>query len=722
MSDECLTGSVENIVYCNDENGYSIARLQVASLDDLITIVGTMPTLAEGELITCRGNWSRHPKFGQQFQVDNYETERPSDLRGIQKYLESGLIRGIGEVYAERIVQAFGTRTLEVIEDTPYRLREVEGIGAKRLESIIESWNAQREIREVMIFLQTYGIRPSIAHKTYKVYGDGTLTILKENPYLLARTVFGVGFKRADEIAEKIGIAKDSQLRLEAGVKHVLDESASDGHVCVSKETLLEHSSGLLEHNTEAALDGLVAKGAVVVSDLGEGPLVWLQPYYRAELGIAREMYRLKNATAAIRPVNQEKAIEWVEEQTSLKLADEQKKAIELALEEKVLIITGGPGTGKSTITRAILKIIEKLTASIHLAAPTGRAAKRMSEITRHSAQTIHALLEVDFTKGGFKKNKEAQLTTDLLIVDEASMIDTALMHHLLLALPSTARLILLGDIDQLPSVGPGNVLRDLIESETVPTIRLKRIFRQSRGSKIITSAHSVNAGFIPKLERKDGDDFFFIEKEDPEEIATTILDLVRNRLPKSYNFDPFTDIQVLCPMKKGTIGTENLCSAIQEAINPSDSPLSRMGQTFHLGDKVMQIRNNYDKKVFNGDMGRISAIHPDEKLLEVTFYGRRIDYSFSDLDEITVAYAVSVHKYQGSECPCIILPVHTQHFKLLQRNLLYTGITRGRKLVILIGTKKALALAIKTAGVAARTTGLQLMIKKVGSRTDPIS
>lgn len=714
MNDECLSGHVESIIFSSEETGFAVATLKVAAQGELFTIIGTLPALQPGEMITCIGTWKRHPKFGQQFAVTSYETKIPSTLRGIQKYLESGLIRGIGPVYAERIVMQFGKETLEIIDQFPMRLKEVEGIGPKRVDSIIESWGAQKAIRSVMIFLQTYGIRPSLAHKVYKVYGEKSLSILKENPYLLAKTLFGVGFKSADEIANKVGIPKTSELRLAAGVEHVLSELASEGHTCCSQQTLLAKSEALLGYPAEIGLNALHLKGDLILAPIGEEIFSWLKGLYFAEVGIAREISRLLSGKGTLRAVDIAKALDWVEKQIHLTLAPEQKEAICLALKEKVLIITGGPGTGKSTITRAILAITEKLTTEIFLAAPTGRAAKRMSEITRRKAQTIHSLLEVDFVHGGFKRGKEHPITADLIIVDEASMIDTSLMHNLLQALPSSARLIFLGDIDQLPSVGPGTVLRDLIGSGKVPTITLKRIFRQARGSKIVTNAHRINAGFFPDLESEQEDDFSFIEKEDPQEIATLIVQLVSKDLPKMHGFDPFEGIQVLSPMKRGILGTENLNALLQTAINPSEQSLMKMGKHFHVHDKVMQIRNDYQKLVFNGDIGYIRKIHLEEQVMVIAFDGREIEYAFADLDDIMLAYAVSVHKYQGSECPCIVLPIHTQHFKLLERNLLYTGITRGKKRVVLIGTKKALALAINNTSSPKRITALPYLLGKI--------
>ncbi|NGX46360.1 MAG: ATP-dependent RecD-like DNA helicase [Chlamydiae bacterium] len=702
-----LFGYLENLVFTSEDGSFSVAKLKEPKKQELTLIVGPLPGVTPGESIRCKGKWGHHPKHGAQFTVSSFETEAPRDAVGIQKYLESGMIRGIGPAYAERIVKKFGALTLQVIDEDPGKLLQVAGIGEKRLSRIITCWEEQRAIRNVMIFLRGHEVSPSFAQKIYKTYGDDSIAKVKENPYRLAKEIRGIGFKSADQIAQKIGITLDAPTRLDAGIEHVLWELSSEGHVCVPVSELFEAASAILDISApalEPRLLHLKNEGSVVV----EEEHAWIRPLYLAEVGIAREMKRLKETSSALRAVQVEKALEWASEKLSLHFADLQSEAIAGALSKKILLLTGGPGTGKSTITRAILEISSKLTSKIILAAPTGRAAKRLSEITGAKASTIHSLLEMDFVRGGFKKNRDRPLDAELLIIDEASMIDTNLMYALLKAIPSHARLILVGDIDQLPSVGPGNVLRDLIESTLLPTCRLHEIFRQGKGSDIVANAHKINLGEFPRLYCGKESDFHFIEKETPEEILSEITTLVTHRLPRKYHFHKFEDIQVLTPMKRGVIGTENLNAALQQALNPSPHPLTHFGRRFHIGDKVMQLRNNYQKEIYNGDIGIIQEIDLGEQTLSVRFDGKVVLYDFSELDELQLAYAVSIHKYQGSECPCIILPVHTTHFKLLFRNLLYTGLTRGKKLVVLLGTKKALAIAINTEEVKKRHTGLK--------------
>lgn len=710
---EKISGIVDHIVFSSEESGWTVARLKVPKVTDSVCIVGNMPGLGEGETVHCEGEWITHPKHGMQFQVESVETKRPSDVYGIQKYLESGLIKGIGPVYAEKIVAHFAEKTLEILDLNPYMLLEIEGIGEKRVEQIRECWDAQKTIRNLMIFLQKHNVKPSIAQKVYKVYGEKSIEVIEANPYALAKNVFGIGFKSADEVAQKIGIPTDSPLRVSSGITHLLWELSNEGNVCYPEEELVPHVAKVLDIDETAVteqMDQLEGNGEIV----RDAARVWIKPLFLSELGIARELTRLQTEKCTLRMIDGDKGIAWVEDHMQIKLASEQKEAICTAMKEKVHLITGGPGTGKSTITKAILRMSEKLTGNIVLAAPTGRASKRMSEITRRKASTIHALLEFDFQNGGFKRSKENPIECDLIIIDEASMIDTQLMYSLVKAIPDEARVILIGDIDQLPSVGPGSVLKDLIDSDAFPVTKLQKIFRQGKGSRIVTNAHSINGGYIPKLENEEGSDFVFVETEDQEQIVAKILELVQTRVPKKFGLDPIDDIQVLAPMKRGQVGTDNLNQVIQQTLNPQTNTLVRMGRTFSPHDKVMQIRNNYTKHVYNGDVGRIVAIDHSEQEVEVNFEGKFVYYAFSELDELMLAYAVSVHKYQGSECPCIIMPIHTSHFKLLQRNLLYTGITRGKQLVILIGTKKAIGMAVSNDEVKKRHSGLKEAIQKI--------
>jgi len=716
-----LTGTVERITYQNEENGYTVFKLKTPSLADPTCCVGFLPSIKPGETLCCKGEWKMNPKHGRQFEVISHETRRPADVEGIRKYLGSGLVKGIGPVYAERIVQAFGTETLNIIDSAPERLLDIPGIGKKKIERIIGCWQEQRSIREVMLFLQQYRVSPSFAQKIFKSYGPEAIQKVRENPYCLSRDIFGIGFKTADEIAAHMGIARDGPQRIEAGIEHTLSECSKEGHVCYPLAPFCIEAGALLEVNSDKVsplIEKLLGEKRIAVEAVEEVPHLWLRPLFIAEKGIAKEVKRLQEGSSPLRPVDTDKALEWVQGALqgalSIKLATNQKDAVAAAIKEKVLIITGGPGTGKSTITKAILSISSKLTSKILLAAPTGRAAKRMSEITRHSASTIHALLAYSFQQGGFKKNKQNPLDCHLLIVDEASMIDTLLMYHLLRALPDHARLILVGDINQLPSVGPGNVLKDMISSQQVKVIGLNEIFRQAKGSQIIVNAHRINEGQLPWMNNLNDSDFFFIEALTPELVLEQVVGLVSERLPKKYGFDPMDEIQVLAPMRKGIIGTNNLNEVLQGVLNPSrDEPLLRHGQKFYVNDKVMQIRNNYKKEVYNGDIGRIEAIDREDELLILSFEGRKVEYEFSDLDELVPAYAVSIHKYQGSECPCVVLPVHTTHFKLLCRNLLYTGVTRGKKLVVLVGTKQAVAIAVHNDEVKNRHTALKHWLRR---------
>lgn len=712
-----IQGSVESIVFFSEETGFTVASMQEPKKKELTCIVGTFPTLRPGEHLFCDGIWRHHPRHGKQFEVQNYTQSAPQDLLGIKKYLESGFIKGIGPTYAKRIVDTFGVKTLSIIDENPKKLLEVEGIGAKRVELIEKQWKEQNNIRHVMVFLQGHHITPSLAQKIYKLYGDESIQKVKENPYGLSKKIFGVGFKTADQIAKNLGYPLQSSQRIQAGLEFVIWEGAQEGHVCLLKNDIAKLAKELLEVEEdliEKELISLALDERLSSQEIDGNIFYWVKPLYLCEKGIAREFERLLTSACNIRSIEIEKAVSWAEEKMGITLAPEQKEAASLSLEEKVHIITGGPGTGKSTITKGIIRISEKLTSQILLAAPTGRAAKRMSEITRKKAFTIHSLLEFDFMTGKFKRGKENPLSCELLIIDEASMIDTQLMYGLLRAIPSHARVILLGDVDQLPSVGPGNVLKDLIQSERVRVTQLKHIYRQAAGSKIITNAHRINKGVFPDISNPPKSDFIFLEAQEPEEILGKILSLVKHELPQKYLFSPLDDIQVLSPMKKGGIGIENINHVLQQSLNPSQHPLHKMGRTFHLFDKVIQLKNNYDKKVFNGDVGRIIAIDTFEQQLTVHFDGVDVIYDFTELDELTLAYAISIHKYQGSEAPCVIIPVHTSHFKLLHRNLIYTGITRGKKLVILVGTKKALFLAIKNEEVKNRYTGLKQFMKEM--------
>lgn len=710
-----LAGYIERITFQNPENGYTVAQLKKNSTIDPICIVGSMPVIKPGETVRCKGEWKQHLIYGRQFIVESYQVEAPADIIGIRKYLGSGLIKGIGPNYANRIVKKFGIETLNIIEEFPDRLLEVEGLGKKRMEKIIECWKEQKSIRDVMIFLQSHGVSPAYAQKIFRTYGDLSIKKVKENPYQLAKDIIGVGFKTADAIAQKLGIEKDSLDRIDAGIEYVLCELASDGHVCYPSKDFIKESAEILETNAERVETRLVDLHKQQNIELCEmvhagnlNQFIWLKSYFLAEISISRHVNRLNESPCNLRKVDTQRALDWVQDKLKIKLAEKQMQAIATAITEKIQIITGGPGTGKSTITKAILAITEILTQKIMLAAPTGRAAKRMSEITGKKATTIHSLLEYDFKVGKFKRGIDSPLDCDLIIIDEASMIDTSLMNYLLKAIPDHARVIFVGDINQLPSVGPGNILKDMIASKKIPITMLNEIFRQAEGSRIITNAHKINSGYFPDIRNISESDFFFIEAKEPEDVLTNIIDLVSQRLPKKYGFHPLEEIQVLAPMKRGIIGIENLNEVLQKTLNPKENAIFRSGRKYLPGDKVMQIRNDYKREVYNGDIGKILNINLNEQQVNVLFDEREVLYDFADLDELVLAYAVSVHKYQGSECPCVVIPVHTTHFKMLHRNLLYTGVTRGKSMVVLVGTTKALACAVHNDEIKKRFTGLQ--------------
>jgi exodeoxyribonuclease V alpha subunit len=699
-----IHGLLEKISYRNEENGFVVAKLREKEKKELTTIVGNLSGVNPGESLRLTGEWVYNKRFGEQFRVETFEVTVPATLLGIQKYLASGLIKGIGPVMSERIVNQFGLHTLEVIEKTAEKLSEVEGIGPKRISMIRKAWEEQKEIKEIMIFLQGHGVSAAYSAKIYKRYGSQSIEMVRENPYRLAHDIYGIGFVSADKIAQHLGIDRNSLIRAKAGLLYVLNQLAEEGHVYYPENQLIHKAKDILSVDEEIifqAVRELSKEREIFLEELdpeGHFRAAFLAPLYVAETGVAQRLMNLRESPSNIRPIHPEKAIEWVQQKLNMELAQRQEEAVLLAATSKVLIITGGPGTGKTTIITAILRIFQQLKLRILLAAPTGRAAKRMNEATGREAKTIHRLLEYSPHKGGFKKDQDDPLEADVVIIDEASMVDTLLMYHLLKAVPSHAHLILVGDIDQLPSVGPGNVLKDIIKSGRFTVVTLTEIFRQAQESMIVVNAHKVNQGQFPVLNeigQPEKTDFQFIQEEDPEKVLQNILDLCSERIPGNFRFHPLREIQVLAPMHKGTIGVANLNIELQKRLNPGPPSITRGTWSFRAGDKVMQIVNNYDKDVFNGDIGWISKIDPEQREVAIDFDGRLVLYDYSDLDEVVLAYAVSVHKSQGSEYPVVILPVVTQHYMLLQRNLIYTGITRARKLVVLIGTKKALAIAI---------------------------
>ena len=724
-----LKGHIERVTFSSEESAFCVCKLKVKGERDLVTIVGNMVNPVPGEVVELQGKWIIHPKFGNQLQVHQYKTLVPATQLGIQKYLGSGLIKGIGPVMAKRIVKQFGTKSLDIIEKSIDKLSQVEGIGKKRVEMIQQAWDEQKEVRSVMLFLQSHGVSTAYAAKIFKTYGQDAIHIVKENPYRLAQDIFGIGFITADSIAKKLGMENHAPQRIEAGLEYVLHQLSDDGHVCYPYNELCQKVQKMLEVEKNIVLKAITDSflgDRIVIEDINENikgdagggeennKLVFLKKFHVCETGIAKNFEGLKKSFKSVRKIDLNKAVEWIKRQIKITLAKNQEEAVKKSLEEKVLIITGGPGTGKTTIINAIIKILKKAGAKILLAAPTGRAAKRMSEATWERAQTIHRLLDYSMKVQGFKKNNKNPLKCDVLIIDEASMIDTVLMHHLLKAVPKQATLILVGDVNQLPSVGPGNVLNDLIVSKTFSVVELDTIFRQAQKSLIVVNAHRINKGMFPVVTNanKKGD-FYFVQKESPEEVLSTIIDLVQKRIPNKFGLDPVNDIQVLTPMHRGIIGAGNLNHELQKILNPNKVALQRGNREFKISDKVMQIRNNYDKHTYNGDIGRILDINFIDQKVQIDFDGRDVEYDFSSLDEIVHAYAVSVHKSQGSEYPVVIIPVVMQHYILLQRNLIYTAVTRGKKLVVLVGTKKALAMAINTVKSSKRYTRLWHRLKQ---------
>jgi exodeoxyribonuclease V alpha subunit len=715
---DTLEGILERVTFVNEENAWSVVRLAVPGKKDLVTVVGNLLGVQPGENLRLRGNWTVDRKYGEQFRAEGYVTVQPATLVGIEKYLGSGLVRGIGKVIAKRLVDVFGLQTLEVIEQAPERLREVDGIGPVRTERIAKAWVEQKQIKDVMVFLQSHGVSTTFAIKIYKQYQDRSIAVVKENPYRLAIDIFGIGFKTADKIAGQLGISPSSPERAHAGVLHVLGELSSEGHAYYPRRKLMEAAAALLEIDAaiiETAVSALAEEGQVVVSailgDTGEAQedqAVYLASLHRAESGAADLVRALLRAPTRHISIDLEKALTWFEERQKISLATEQREAIRRAITSKVLVITGGPGTGKTTLVNGMIQILEKKGRRILLAAPTGRAAKRMTETTGREARTIHRLLEFDPKTMGFQRDRDRPLEADLVIVDEASMIDTVLAYNLLKAIPLRCQLVLVGDVDQLPSVGPGSVLQDVIRSGAVDVVRLSHIFRQAEASLIVVNAHRVNHGEMPRLTSPEAKaDFFFVEKSEPEDVLVALKQLVNERIRARFGFDPVNDIQVLTPMHRGLLGAASLNGELQALLNPQGASVVHGSRLFRAGDKVMQIRNNYDLEVFNGDIGLIEAIDEEGRTVSVRFDSRSVTYERGDLDELVLAYACSIHKSQGSEYPCVVLPIHTQHYVMLQRNLLYTGITRARRLVVLVGTKRALAIAVKNDKTEARFTQL---------------
>lgn len=712
---EKVSGSIERVTFHSEETGFAVLRVKARGKRYLITVIGTLPTVNAGEWVEAEGHWRIDPQHGRQFKAEHLEVANPTTLEGIEKYLGSGLIKGIGPEFASRLVRAFGQDVFDVIDKRPRRLLEVEGIGPIRYGRIVEAWEEQKAVRAIMVFLHSHGVGASRAFRIYRTYGDEALDKVRENPYCLARDIWGIGFKTADEIAAKLGIPRDSMMRARAGVAFALQESTEEGHCACPRGKLIERSTALLgiaQNRIAEAIDREIEEGTLVQEEFRGEQLVFLAALYAAEGLLAECLCRLGDAPHPCPGVNFGKALAWVERRLRIQLAHRQRQALLRATQEKVLVITGGPGVGKTTLVNSIVKIFEAKGLRVRLAAPTGRAAKRMSEATGKEAQTIHRLLEFEPGSGKFKHHQGNPLRGDLFIVDESSMIDLLLAYQMVRAVPLCAGLILVGDVDQLPSVGPGNVLRDIIDSNVVPVHRLDEVFRQAAESAIIMNAHRINKGQLPQWPRGESakmndSDFYFISCSDPEKGTELIQYLVTQRIPERFGFDPVSDIQVLTPMQKGQLGSSSLNLSLQSALNPSETGISRYGYRFGIGDKVMQIVNNYDKEVFNGDIGVIEGLSSEERELIVRFDRRLVHYNFEQLDELVLSYAITIHKSQGSEYRCVVIPIHTQHYALLQRNLLYTAVTRGRDLVVLVGTEKAIKLALNKVEARRRVTTL---------------
>lgn len=736
---------VERITYQNPENGYSVMKCKVKDYSELVTVIGNMLDVNVGSVLLVQGNWKIDTKYGRQFMAESWEETLPVTVYGMEKYLGSGLIKGVGPKFAQRIVKRFGVDSFTVIEDNIELLIEVEGIGNKRIQMIAESWQKQKEIKNIMLFLQEHQVSTSYAAKIFKQYGNDSITVMKENPYRLADDIWGIGFKTADQIAMKLGFGKESFVRLRSGLMYTLSELSNEGHVYAERQQLIDRATELLEASgelIEKTLDDMIKKEELILENHfsktdAEGNSItpiYLPPFYYAEVGVAAKLRKLSDSPAGDKLYtrltearkktgNNELSVDVgaIEKITGMSYDDIQADAIRKAATAKVMVLTGGPGTGKTTTTHGIISAYKAYGLKILLAAPTGRASKRMTEATGMEAKTIHRLLEFKPPEG-YQKNEESPLEGDVLIIDECSMIDIILMNSLLKAIPPTMRLIMVGDIDQLPSVGAGNVLRDMIDSMAFPVIRLTRIFRQAQTSRIVMNAHRINEGKMPDISNGKGTDFFFMENEDAEAVAGEIVKLVQSNLPKYYHVEP-SHIQVLTPMQRGVVGATNLNLALQEALNPAEeeifmrgrgkvmmpkSCLRRSGFCFRTQDKVMQIKNNYDKEVFNGDIGIIESVDDTDRTLVVNFDGKSVEYDVTELDELVHAYATTIHKAQGSEYPIVVMPVLMNHYVMLQRNLIYTGITRAKKILVLVGTKKALSYAVRNVTVSKRNTMLK--------------
>jgi exodeoxyribonuclease V alpha subunit len=720
---ETLSGIIERVTYHNPENGFAVLRVQASGHRGLVTVVGHLARAAAGEYVAATGAWAQDRDHGVQFKADDLRTTPPHTVEGIERYLSSGLIKGIGPHFARKIVEVFGDRTLAVIDESPAFLQEVKGIGPRRIQRIRAGWQEQKAVRAIMLFLQSHGVGTARAVRIYKTYGDQAVDLVKANPYRLATDIWGVGFRTADQLAERLGIDRGSPLRARAAVAYALQRLSNEGHCGFPEDGVVARTTeltGIAPEVVAAAIEEERAEGNLVrdvqETPNGAGPWLYLKPLFLAEVGVARALRNLRMGPHPLPAIDTEVALRWVEKKMGLELAATQRDAIRQATRHKVLVITGGPGVGKTTIVRGILEIFAAKGLRCALCAPTGRAAKRLGETTGREAKTIHRLLEFDPALGGFKRDRHQPLEVDLVVVDEVSMVDVVLMNQLLRALPPWTCLVLVGDVDQLPSVGPGMVLTDVIASRAVPVVRLTEIFRQAGQSWIVRAAHRVNHGEEPESAPPGQGDFYFIEANTPEAVLDRIIALVRERIPARFGLDPLRDVQVLTPMNRSELGARNLNARLQEVLNPpraGATEVQRYGWQFRVGDKVLQTVNNYQKEVFNGDIGHITAIDTVDQELTVAFDGRAVVYDFGELDELMMAQAITIHKAQGSEYPAVVIPLHTQHFLMLQRNLLYTGITRGKRLVVLVGSRRALGLAVQRQDTGRRYTALSRRLQE---------
>ncbi len=710
-----IEGSLIRVVFHNEENGYTVFRFKPDGQDevDSVTVVGHMVAPEPGSFVQISGKWTVNQRFGRQFQMEHYEKKLPATVEGIKNYLASGLIKGIGPRMAGRIVKRFGEQTLKVLDETPDLLLQISGVGEKNLQRIKACWQESQGIRDLLLFLQPHNISAAYGVRIYKAYGQQALAIVQENPYRLAMDIRGIGFATADVLARKLGFEYDHPLRAQAGTLYALLKTNEEGHVYYPREELVSYTAAQFDipHDMiDAAIDHLEREERVVVDDFGDHQGVYIARLHHYESKISYYVQRIAHSPKSVRFVQEEEAVQTAIEQLNMELAPMQLEAVRTAVRSKLMVLTGGPGTGKTTILNGIIKVFQGVKARILLAAPTGRAAKRMAETAGIEARTIHRLLEYSPKEDGFAKNEDNPLACGLLVVDESSMMDVMLAYHLFKAVPAGATVIFVGDVNQLPSVGPGNVLRDLIASGVMPVVELVDVFRQAAESEIITNAHMINKGEVPQLEssRERLSDFYFLRQSDPEKVADLIVDVVKHHIPRRFNLHPVDDIQVLTPMHKGVVGSGNLNARLQEALgHEGRASVSRGDRVYRLGDKVMQIRNDYEKDVFNGDIGRISFVDPEDRTVSVKYDERIVPYEYEELDDIVMAYAISIHKSQGSEYPAVVIPLMSQHYVMLQRNLIYTGVTRGRKLVILVGESKALAMAVNNNRMRKRHTRL---------------